>query len=595
MSLRTRALVVAGLALAAACIGMPGFSGATYTVATGSTGTVRAASDWTPPTVAVTSPGTTVSGATTITAAATDAHSGISSVLLQLAAAGSSSWTDLCAARTTAPYSCSWDTTALTDGDYQLRATATDNAGYSTTSTVLAVAVLNTATVTLADPGDNLRASVPVSATLAGHGNQTISVLRLEYSVSDANSWTTLCTTTSASLGCTWNTSTLTGSYDLRAYATVGGKTYTSVTSGLTVDNKAPTGGVTSPATLATIGGTVTLVTSAADADAGVDTAVVQYAPAGTSTWATACAAATAPYSCRFDTTTITDRAYDLRTVVTDLAGNTFTSATVTGVVVSNTTPTVSIEQPTAAAFVSGTVGVTANANSTAGVSKVSIQARTGAAAFVEVCSASTSPYTCSWNTTGLNGSYELRAVLTDKAARTVSSSSVTVTVDNSPLKAYDVQTTNSGTAGRLNAGDKIVLTYSSAVNPATILTGWTGTTTTVAARAVDGISLGRTNTDDTFSVDGTNLGSVNLRGNFVRKSKTVTLAGSTMTASTATVNGLAATVVTITLGTPVGNVATASTLGAMVWTPLAAVRTATGAACSIAPATESGSADKDF
>ena len=595
MSLRTRALVVAGLALAAACIGMPGFSGATYTLSTGSTGTVRAASDWTPPTVAVNGGGTTLSGTTTITATASDANSGISSVLLQYAAAGTSTWTSLCAARTAAPYSCSWDTTVFADGDYQLRATATDNAGYSTTSTGSTVAVLNTATVTLADPGDNLRASVPVSATLAGHGNQTISVLRLEYSVSDANSWTTLCTTTSASLGCTWNTGALTGSYDLRAYATVGGKAYTSTAAGLTVDNKAPTGSVTSPTTLATIGGTVSLVTSAADPDAGVDTAVVQYAPAGSTAWTTACTAGTAPYSCRFDTTTITDRGYDLRTIVTDLAGNTSTSATVAGVVVSNALPTVSIEQPTAAAFVSGTVGVTANANSTAGVTRVSIQARTGTATFAEVCSATTSPYTCSWNTAGLNGSYDLRAVLTDKAARTFTSSTVTVTVDNSPLKAYDVQTTNSGTAGRLNAGDRIVLTYTSAVNPTTILTGWNGAATTVAARTVDGLSLGRTNTDDTFSVDGTSLGTVNLRGNFVRKNKTLTLAGSTMTASTATVNGVAATVVTITLGTPVGSAATASTLGALVCTPRAALSTTTGAACSNTPATESGIADKDF
>jgi hypothetical protein len=595
MSLRTRALVVAGLALAAACIGMPGFSGATYTLSTGSTGTVRAASDWTPPTVAVNSAGATLSGTTLITASASDANSGISSVQLQYAAAGTSTWTNLCAARTVAPYSCSWDTTASTDGDYQLRATATDNAGYSTTSSALAVAVLNTATVTLADPGDNLRGSVPISATLAGYGNQTVTALRLEYSVADANSWTAVCSTTTASVGCTWNTAALTGSYDLRAYGAVGGKTYTSTASGLTVDNKAPTGGVTSPITLATIGGTVSLVTNAADADAGVDTAVVQYAPTGTTTWATACTAGTAPYSCRFDTTTITDRGYDLRTIVTDLAGNTSTSATVVGVVVSNALPTVSIEQPTAAAFVSGTVGVTANANSSAGITRVSIQARTGTGTFAEVCSATTSPYTCSWNTAGLNGSYDLRAVLTDKLARTVTSSTVTVTVDNSPLKAYDVQTANSGTAGRLNAGDRIVLTYTSAVNPATILTGWNGAATTVAARTVDGLSLGRTSTDDTFSVDGTNLGTVNLRGNFVRKNKTLTITGSTMTASTTTVNGATATVVTITLGTPVGSAATASTLGAMVWTPLSAVRTTTGVACSTAPATESGTADKDF
>jgi Bacterial Ig domain len=598
MSPRNRLLLVVSLALTALCFGMPGFSGATFTAAsTNPAATVTAASDWTPPTVSVTNPGSTLSGTTTITATATDANSGVATVLLQYAAAGSSTWTDLCSARTTAPYSCSWVTTAITDGDYQLRATATDVAGYSTTSAVVSTTVLNSAKVTLTDPGDNLRGSVPLSATLAGYGTQTITSVRIEYSVADANSWTTLCSGTTATLSCTWNTGTLADFYDIRANATVGGKNYLDLAQGVTVDNLAPTGTITSPTKNAVVSGTITLATNAADPISGIGSVVVQYAPTGTTGWLTACTITVSPYSCRFDTTKITDRGYDLRAIITDQAGNSLTAPTVTGVTVSNTVPTVSIEMPLPSAYVSGTVPVTANASSTAGVTNVSIQARTGNAAFVEVCSVTTSPYTCNWNTGTVTGVYDLRAVMTDRLNVVTTSTTVSVNVDNSPLRAYDVQTTNSttGTAGRLNAGDRIVLTYSNQVNLTTVLAGWTGAATTVSARVVDGSVVGGANTDDTFSVDGVNLGTVDLQGNLVRKKVTAMIASSTMTASTTTVNGATATVVTITLGTPSGSLATSNTLGTMRWVPSATAKSPLGVAVSTTPASESGAADRDF
>jgi hypothetical protein len=598
MSPRNRLLLVVSLALTALCFGMPGFSGATFTAAsTNAAGTVTAASDWTPPTVSVTNPGSTLSGTTSITATAADADSGVATVLLQYAAAGSSTWTDLCTARTTAPYSCAWVTTAIADGDYQVRATATDVAGYSTTSAVVSTTILNTAKVTLADPGDNLRGSVPLSATLSGYGSQTITAVRIEYSLADANSWTTICSGTTATLSCTWNTGSLADFYDIRANATVGGKTYLDLTQGVTVDNLAPTGAITNPAKNAVVSGTITLATSAADPISGIGSVMVQYAPTGTTGWLTACTITMSPYSCRFDTTRVTDRGYDFRATITDQAGNSLTTPIVTAVTVSNTVPTVSIETPLAGAYVSGTVPVNANASSTAGVTNVSIQARTGNAAFVEVCAVTTSPYTCNWNTGTGTGAYDLRAVMTDRLNVVTTSAIVSVNVDNSPLRAYDVQATNSatGTAGRLNAGDRIVLTYSNQVNLTTILAGWTGAATTVSARVVDGSLVGGANIDDTFSVDGVNLGTVNLQGNFVRKKVTATIASSTMTASTTTVNGATATVVTITLGTPSGSLATSNTLGTMRWVPSATAKSPLGVAVSTTPASESGAADRDF
>src|SRR3954447_794271 len=599
MSPRSRLLLVASLALAALCFGMPGFSGATYTAKSANgTSTVSAAADWTPPTVAVTNPGSPLSGSTTITATASDA-SGVATVLLQYALVGSSTWTDLCATRTTAPYSCTWVTTAVADGSYQLRATATDTVGYSATSAVVSTSVLNTATVTLADPGDNLRGTVPLSATLSGYGNQTITAFKIEYSVADANSWATACSGATATLSCSWNTGSLANSYDIRANATVGGKAYVDLAQGVTVDNLAPTGSVTSPAKNASVSGTITLASDAADPVSGIGSVVFQYAPTGTTTWVSACTVSTSPYSCRFDTTKAAAAVYDFRAVITDSAGNITNSAGVTGVTINNAVASVSVESPAAGSFVSGTVPVTANASTTSGVAKVSIQARTGTAAFAEVCSVTTSPYTCSWATGTATGAYDLRAVLTDKLGGTTISATVTVNVDNSPLRAYDVQATNSaaGTAGRLNAGDRIVLAYSNAVTLTTILAGWNGNATTVAARVVDGASLtpAAGTTDDTFSVDGVNLGTVNLQGNFVRKKVTATIPGSTMVASTTTVNGATATVITITLGTPSGSLTTNTTSGTMRWTPSATAKSPTGTAVSTAPVSESGTADKDF
>ncbi|NUS53218.1 MAG: Ig-like domain-containing protein [Nocardioidaceae bacterium] len=593
MPARTRLLAVAGLALAALTFGMPGFSGATFTATSTSTGTVRAASDWTPPTVAVASPGSTVSGTVAVTATASDA-SGLASVRLEYAATGASTWTTLCTPAAS-PYTCSWNTTTIADGGYRLRAVATDTQGYAATSDVVTTTVLNAATLTLTDPGDNLRGSVALSATLTGTGSAVITTYRLEYSVADANAWTTICASTaSPTLTCTWNTAALTNSYDIRAYAVVAGRTYTDLASSVTVDNTAPTGAVTAPVAGGTVSGTVSLVTSAADADSGVAGVVVQYAPTTTGSWTTACTVGASPWSCRFDTTALKDGGYDLRATITDAAGNTRTTATVAGVVVSNSQPSVSVESPTAGSYVTGATTVTASAYSTAGVAKVSIQARTGTAAYAEICSDTAAPYTCTWATTG-SGSYDLRAVVTDTLGRTATSATVTVVVDNSALRAYDVQSAGSGTLGRLTAGDRLVLTYTAQVDLTTLKAGWNGSATTVAARVADGTTVGLTNNDDTFSVDGVALGTVNLGGNFVKKNKTATIPASTMVASTTTVNGVTATVVTITLGTPSGNLVTVSGTQTLRWTPSATARTPGGVAASVAPVAESGTADRDF
>jgi chitinase len=255
------------------------------------------------------------------------------------------------------------------------------------------------------------------------------------------------------------------------------------------------------------------------------------------------------------------------------------------------------VESP--GAYVSGTVALVANANSTNGITKVSLQrAPRGSSSFTEICADTTSPYGCTWVTTSLtDGGYDLRAVMTDaKGLVTTSSPVVQVTVDNSPLRAQDVQAVNKGAVvGKIEAGDQLVLTYTGVVSPTSLVAGWDGSDKAVTARVKDGLLVtGGTSSTDMLSVDGVNLGEVNLNGDYVKKRKTVTYA-STLRASTTTVNGTTTTVVTLTLGTPSMSGNTTPAAGAMVWTPSSAAKNLSGQACSVTPATESGAADKDF
>lgn len=605
MSRRPLTLMALLAVIGVCAFGMPTLSGATFTAVSRNTASVTAAADWTPPTVSVTSPGTSVKDTLTITAAASDAQSGIRTVELQYLAPGASAWASLCTA-STSPYTCSWNTKLVADGRYDLRAIATDNAGYQTTSDSVSTTVANNLLVVLSDPGAIVKGTQSLTTTIY-NANAVTYTVKVEYSVSGAGSWKSLCSNLGSPYSCSWNTagSTFTQgeSYDLRATATAGSTSTTSaVVVDVLVDNTAPTAvTMTDPGT--PLRGTVTLAATASDAESGIAGVVLQ-AQKGTGAWATLCTLSIDPFTCRYDTTQLTDGTYGFRAVATDAAGNTTNSAVVASRVVDNTVSSVSVEDP--GAFLSGTVALTATASSTAGVSSVRIdRAPNGSATWTSVCTDSTSPYTCPLDTTVLaDGLYDFRAVVVDGAGRTTTSATVAARrVDNTPLKAYDVQTVNGGAkAGRLDTGDKLVLTYSDQVNPASVMTGWTGAATGVTLRLRDGnaVSSGLGGTNDTVDVlNGSTvlgLGSVNLKSNLIKNGKTTTFIA-TMTATTTTVNGTTATVVTITAGTTsgAGNLRTATSATLAVWTPSTAALDLFGKPCSAAPATERGAANLEF
>ncbi|WP_245934470.1 signal peptidase I [Arthrobacter psychrolactophilus] len=579
------------------------FSSAAFTATSATRGsTFAAAADWTPPQVTLSSPGTTVRGSVALTVVASDAETGIRNVAIQYLPSGGA-WTTLCT-QTAEPYTCLWNTQTVPDGVYSFRAIARDNSGLSTTSATLQTTVANAFAVLFNSPADTVRGNVNLGVTLNSPGN-TVYAVRVEYSVAGANKWNTLCLNLLSPYQCIWATNTFANDfYDLRAVAVSGTtSTYSDTVTDVQVDNVAPTVTMSDPGS--PLRGVSTFAAVATDADSGVNNLQIQYLRTGTSTWVTLCTVADAPYSCRLDTTVLTNASYNFRAVAVDEAGNSTISTAVTNRLVDNTVSSVSMEDP--GVYLSGNATLTAAANSTAGVSNIRIQSSpAGANTWSTRCTVAAAPYVCIWDTkTVADGLYDFRSILTDGAGKETISTAVTGRrVDNSPFRAADVQAANgTGVLGKFDAGDTLTFGYSQQVNLASVSPGWAGAALPVIVRLRDGnvAGLGTGSNGDTVDIQrpgsSVNLGSVNTKGNFAKSKKTISF-NATMTAATVTVGGVPRTVVTVTLGVPTsgaGSLRTSTTSVAMVWTPTSSVTSTSGVTCSIAPMTESGALDRDF
>lgn len=593
--------IVAAL-VAMTVIGASAFSSAAFTATTANAAnTFSAATDWVPPTVTLASPGTTVRDTVLLSATASDAVSGVRQMVIQYAPAATGIWVTLCTSEST-PYACAWNTTTLADGAYLLRATATDKAGLSTTTEPIRTTVANFFTVVLADPGETARGTINLSTTLSSPGTIPYTV-RVEYSLADTNNWKPICQKITAPYNCAWNTTSIADKdYDLRAVAVSGtSTTYSDIVTDVLVDNTAPLVSLKDPGV--TIRGITSFEATASDASSGVTQVQVQYLRSGTSAWVTMCNLEDEPYSCRFDTATMAYGTYSFRAVATDEAGNTSFSSATSFRTVDNTVATVSVEDP--GAYLSSTVTLRAFANSTAGITNVRIQtAPAGTTTWTTRCSINAAPFSCPWNTaTVSDGLYDVRAILLDATGKETTSTTIANRrVDNSALRASDIQTASGlGIAGRIDNGDTLNFSYSQLVNLTTVSPGWNGAPIPVTIRLRDGNLLALGNSGDTIDIQrsnsAVNLGSVNTKGNFAKSFRTVYL-NATMTASTATINGIPRTVISVTAGnvsSGSSGLRTNTTSANMVWSPLSAVRNAAGAASSTTPVTETPPLDRDF
>jgi hypothetical protein len=294
--------------------------------------TFATAGDTTPPTVSITSPAAnaTLSGTVNVDMTAND-NVGVSSVQLKIDNA------NFGAAIAAAPYVIAVNTTSLSNGNHILTAVASDAAGNSATSAQVPVKVNNTTntpppTVSMTAPtnGATVNGTILVTATAAS----SVGVASVQFQLDGAN-FGSLSTTAPYSVS--WNTTTSSnGAHTLRAIAKdTAGNSTTSASVTVTVNNTStapPTVSITSPASGATVSGTLT-VTATAASSVGVASVQFQLDAGNLGSLDTV-----SPYATSWDTTTANNGSHTLRAIAKDTAGNSTTSAAVT-VTVSNVAP----------------------------------------------------------------------------------------------------------------------------------------------------------------------------------------------------------------------------------------------------------------
>lgn len=539
--------------------------------------------DNTRPVAAVTDPGY-LQGTETVQATATDAGSGVASLELDYRAAGGGPWTTLCSGDAS-PLGCAFATAGLPDGSYELRATATDRAGNSDAAVLARIVDNNAPTVSLAALPAAVRATIALTIDAADGAGSGVASVGAELRPS-GGAWAALCS--GAACGSVDTTVLADGLYDVRATATDNaGLTATSGASSVLVDNTPPPA-PTLAAVAATVTGTVTLSGTVPGATADVAW-IVRYRPAGGGAWTDACSDATSPYSCGWDTTAVADGLYDVRAVARDAAGNETVSATQTNRRVDNDGPTVTFAEPPA--YLRGTVALSATATDPAGMWGVIFERRlVGNTNWSTICFDFTAPYGCNWDTTSVtDGSYELRVRAFDAGGRSTTVTIAARPVDNTAPQGAAVESGNGGaTAGLMEAGDWVRLTWTEQIAPASVLGGWDGTPVAIRVQVVNNGNSDEMNFWD--ATGNTRLGLADAANNLRLNANFVT--SSAWFDATMAQNGAS---LTVTLGAPLsGNLTTAAAAN-MRWRTSTAATDLAGNPVVAANVNESNPSDRDF
>jgi len=198
--------------------------------------------DNTAPSATMNDPGSDLSGTVALTSTTSDGGSGIDTLIYEYSPAGQNTWT-------TAP--ASWDTTLVGDGLYDLRVTATDFAGNSTTSAPVANRRVDNGapTVSITAPAVYINGADPDPfAVTAASPDSDLSNVHF-YACDNASAgcstgnWVSLGTDNSAPYSVSWALPGTDGNRALRAVATdLAANTGQSVVN-VTIDRAAPSGG----------------------------------------------------------------------------------------------------------------------------------------------------------------------------------------------------------------------------------------------------------------------------------------------------------------------------------------------------------------
>ena len=434
-----------------------------------------------------------------------------------------------------------------------------------------------------------LRGTVDVALTADDGAGSGVASVTGQFRQQGASTWTDACTDTTAPYACTGLDTTPypDGLYEAREIVVDNaGFSTTSAIVSVRIDNTVPsTATLNSPGT--SLSGNVALTGTAADAGSGIATWTVQYRTSGAATWTDACSDTTASYGCTWATAGVTDGVYDLRAVAADKAGNTTASAIRSSIRVDNVAPTVTLTDPGTPLY--GTVTLTADASDGGGIATVVFErSLAGANSWTTICTGSAS--TCAFNTTAVTvGSYDLRARATDNAGRTTTSAIVAGRAIDRQPSGTAVATTNGGsTTGRLEQNDTISFTFSKQIAPASILSGWTGTSTAIRVYITNS---GKADLMDFRNSAGTT------RLNLVNSATDLNLGGNFVTANTifnGTIKQTGSTI-TVTLGSRISGTVTTASSGTLSWRPSALATDLVGIPALATLVSETGTLDKDF
>ena len=283
--------------------------------------------DITSPTVAITNPASGyVSGTVSLTADASD-DIGVAGVQFKL-----DDSTLVAAEDTTAPYTASWNTTAVSDGTHTLVVVARDWAGNYATSTPVTVTVDNTnPTLSISAPSASGTKSGSVTYTLTYGGATAVTLAPDDITLNRTG--TADGTIDVSGSGLSTRTVTVSGitgdgmlgiTISLGTAADDAGHHDAGAASQIfAVDNTAPSVSITAPTDGATVSGTVPLTATASDAS---ELSSIQFLLDGTTLGS---AGSTSPFTYSWDASALSGT-HILAVQAADIYGNSATSPTIT-------------------------------------------------------------------------------------------------------------------------------------------------------------------------------------------------------------------------------------------------------------------------
>jgi hypothetical protein len=455
-------------------------------------------------------------------------------------------------------------------------------ASSASTGSFAAAADFNTVAVTLTNPGTPLTGTVSLSATASS--NRGIASVVMQAAPAGTSDWVTVCTDTVAPYTCAWDTTVIAdASYDLQAIATdAAGYSKTAAVAARVVDNYALTVALTDPGAMS---GSEALSATAANWTGALQSLTIQQRAAGATSWTTVCSGAATPQNCSLDTTVLPDGPRELRAVAVDTGGHTAQTAVISRTI-DNSPPTTTPSIPTSG---SGIVTMSATATDTgSGIAYVAFEALY-LGTWYEFCRDTTAPYTCSGDSAAVaDGTYSIRVVVQNNAGVKTYSTPSSITIDNAP-RGSDVQAGNGGlTAGLLEPGDWVRLTWSEQIAPGSVLSGWNGAAQAIQVRIADAGTNDQMDFLDATGATRLNLVStaadLKLGGNYVTSTTTF---NATMSQSGSSI--------TVTLGSLILGAPVTAAASTMTWLPSTGATDTTSHATISALVTESGTADVDF